>query len=176
MRLTPFIKFTLTSALSAFSIATLGFIFFAVARNVQESRNNLNTIVSNITSSEKDRDRIIHISDLLKDRAQDINRLTSLSVNRARPLQFIERIEEIGHVTNTILALSVDEAKGDANSLIFRATIDGTEASVRSALRLIEALPYQLAIENFSFQRDSGQQVSLKPPAHLTIAMRIKTQ
>lgn len=158
-------------------MATLGFVFVYISNNMHEARAELSKTVTEISLMEKDQIHLAYMSDLLKDRNADVVRLMALAVNRDRPLQFIERIEKIGHITNTVLALNIDEAKSTPESLMFHAIIDGTDTSIRNMLRLIEAFPYQITIENLSFQRELNQDTaSLKPDAHLKITMRVNAQ
>ncbi|MDP3769395.1 MAG: hypothetical protein Q8R40_00465 [bacterium] len=177
MRISPFTKFIVKSSLLLIAIALLGFTFMYLSNNVLKSRAELGNTVTQISSIEKNQARLVRTSDLLNKRSADIARLTALSVNRDRPLQFIERMEQIGRITNTVLSLNIDETKSTAESLMFRLVIDGTDTSVRKMLRLIEALPYQITIENLSFQKDINQDpASLKPGSHLNIVMKVKAQ
>ena len=177
MRISPFVTFIITGSVLLVIIAILGFIFIYISNNVSSTRNELGRTVTEISLMEENQTRLTRMSDLLQERKSDITRLTNLSVNRDRPLQFIERIEQIGHLTNTILSLNIDEARGTSESLMFRASIDGSETGVRNMLRLIEALPYQITIENMAFQREPNlDAASLKPNSHLNISMRVKAQ
>lgn len=177
MHLSHVTKFIIRSSLLLISLAVLGFAFIYISNNVRAARNELSKRVTEISLLEKNQTNLGRMSDLLQQRNTDIERLMTLAVNRDRPLQFIERTEQIGHITRTLLALSIDEARSTAESLVFRAIIDGNETSVRNMLRLIEALPYQITIENLSFQQEHGQDIaSSKPNAHLNITMRVNAQ
>ena len=170
-------RLIIISSILLISIVTLSFIFIYISNNVRRAYANLGKTVTEISLIEKNQINLGRISDLLAERHTDVRRLTALLVNRDRPLQFIERIEKIGHLTNTILALNIDETKSTPESLMFRVVIDGSEISVRNMLRLIEALPYRITIENLSFQRELNQDTSsLKPSSHLNITMKVNAQ
>ena len=87
----------------------------------------------------------------------------------------------MAHLTNTKIALAVSETKGSADSLSFSATLEGSEKSVRTMLALIQILPYQITIDNISFQQDipnaaDSTQGSTFSITRLILAMRVKTQ
>ena len=181
MRNAAFKKLIAASIVSLAGSAGLLFIFITASDNVQNHRKALATTVTKLTSGEKDFDRLNRISDLLKNRQSDIKRLQGIAVERARPLAFIETIEQIGHLTKVKVSLGVDEIKGSGDSLFFGATLEGTEKSVRTMLALINALPYQIAIESITFQRDIPGGVSnagsfFQPVTRIVLAMRVKTQ
>lgn len=176
MRFTPLYAFIVTSVVSAAAIGASGASFFIVSRNIQTSRDNLQEMAGEIMSMNADHSRILSLSELFKQRADDISRLNNLSVNKQRPLDFIERIESIAHITNSTLALGADEVKGDPTTLLFRVAADGNEIGLRNFIKLIEALPYQISIENVSFQRDMNTPVQGKPNAHLILALKVKAQ
>ena len=180
MRISPFKKLIAASAVSLAAIAGLLFVFVTISNNVRNYRATLATTVTKITSGEKDFDRLNKISDLLKNRQSDIQRIQSIAVDRARPLTFIETIEQIGHATNVNVSLGVNEIKGSSDSLFFGATLEGTKKSVRTMLALIQTLPYQITIESITFQQDIPRTPNAGSlPSSITrivLAMRVKTQ
>lgn len=180
MRISPFKKLIAASAVSPAAIAGLLFIFITISNNMRNYRATLATTVTEITSGEKDFDRLNKISDLLKNRKSDIGRLQGISIDRARPLTFIETIEQIGHATNVNVSLGVTELKGNSDSLFFGATLEGTEKSVRTMLALIQTLPYQITIESITFQQDISRTPNTgtlpQSITRIVLAMRVKTQ
>lgn len=182
MQLSPLQK--LIAALFA-SLAIVGgllFAFILVSRNVQSYRDTLGMTATSISSSEQNFNRLAKIQDLIKNRRSDIKRLENITINRKQPLQFIETIEKISHLTNTRVALAADEIKGNTESLLFRAAIEGNDKNVRTVLALIQSLPYQIKIDNLAFQRDvprtanKGGQPTTDTITRLTLAMKVKTQ
>lgn len=181
MRMSPLKKIIIISLVSSAAIAGLLFILIIISGNVQNYRDTLAATDAKIATGEKDFDRLAKISDLLKNRQADIGRLQAITIDRQRPLVFIEAIEQIAHVTNTKIALAVNETKASADSLSFGATLEGSEKNVRTMLALIQTLPYQITIDNISFQRDipntSGAgQGPLLPITRIILAIRVKTQ
>jgi len=172
-------RLILTSGIYTLIIGALGFAFWFISSNVQDYQNNLEQTVTTISSIKTDFERISQITDLLKTRAVDVNRLQQLGVDRKRPLQFIKTIEKIGHLTNAKITLSVSDAKATADSLFFGAIIEGSPQDIRTILALILSLPYQISIESLSFQRgDTGllSRGGTPPATRLTLTMKVKTQ
>ncbi len=181
MRISSLQKFIITSTLSFATIAVLLFLLTMVSHNVQNYRDTLTTTVNNIAADEKDFDRLTKISDVLKNRDSDIQRLGSIAVNRQRPLKFIETIEQMGHLTNTKISLGINETRGSMDFIFFGITIEGNKVNVRTMLALIQALPYQIAIENMSFQQGTAGtqnygESSSQSMTRLILTMRVKTQ
>jgi len=179
MRFSSAKRLIITSGIYTLTIGALGFGFWFISSNVQDYQTNLGQTVTKISSIETDFQRISKITDLLKTRSADIVRLQQLGVDRKRPLQFIETIEKIGHLTNTKIALSVTDAKSTSDSLFFGATIEGSQQDVRTMLALILSLPYQISMDSLSFQRaDTGTSQGSKSilPTRLVLTMKVKTQ
>ena len=157
------------------------FIFVALSNNVRTYRGTLTATAARISSGEKKMSYSMAISNLIKKRATDIQRIQRISVDPKRPLQFIEIIEQIGRATNVKILLTVDEKKDDAQELLFHATLRGNEKDVRAMFALVEQLPYRIKIVNISFQRDSPAglnktQDTLSTMTQLTLTIRVATQ
>jgi hypothetical protein len=181
MHLSPRKKFVISSIMLLILTAILIFAFITVSNNVHIYRAMLGTTAAKISSGEKEFNRIVKISDLIKDRAHDIQRIRQITIDSRRPLKFIETIEHIGRITNVKVALTVDEKRDEIQALIFHATLQGTEKDIRAMLALIQQLPYQIKIANISFQRDvsigvNQKQAILSTMTRLILTMRVATQ
>lgn len=179
MRRAPLFICIFTSIVSITAIVISGISFFVVSHNVKVSRNNLQDIAGKIILTNTDRIAVQDLSELFKQREIDINRLNNLSVNKNRPLNFIQHMEIIAHLTGSLLALRAEEVKSDPSVLLFHITADGNETGLRNLIKLIETLPYEISIDNFSFQRDPMLALggtNKKSTAHLLLTMKVKAQ
>lgn len=181
MGITPLKKFIITSIILLALIAGLSFAFVIISNNVRAYHDTLALTAAKISSGEKSFTHMITISDLMKNHAEDIGHIKHVAIDPRRPLPFIETIEKIGRTTNVKITLTVDEKKENTPSLLFHAILVGTENNVHTILALIQHLPYQIKIENFSFQRDvplifSSKQITSSTITHLILTMRVATQ
>lgn len=181
MHITPLKKIIIASVILLALITGLSFALIVISNNVHEYRNSLATTAAKISSNEKNFSRMVAISDLMKNHAQDIERIKNIAIDPHRPLLFIETIEQIGRSTDVKIALTVDEKKENTQSLLFHATLVGNQNNVHAMLALIQQLPYQIKIENFAFQRDvplnlSSRQTTLSSITRLILTMRVATQ
>ena len=168
-------KFIITSVITLAGISISLYAFIAASASLRDYRTTLTATITRIAVDEKDFNRLTKISDILKTRSSDIQRFQAIAVDRQRPLKFIETMEQIGHLTSTKVALSINQGGGDPAFLSFGATLEGTETNVHAMLGLIQALPYQISIENITFQRDISTN-SPQPIVHIVLVLRIATQ
>ena len=181
MQRTPRKKIVIASIILLVLIAGLVFVFVVASSNVRTYRETLAIITAQIASSEKKIAHMVTISNLMKNRTQDIQRIQHIAVDPKRPLQFIETIEQIGRATNVKIALTVNEKEDDVQALLFHATLEGNEKDVRAMLSLIQQLPYQIKISNILFKRDvpagsNPKQIVLSTMTRLILTLRVATQ
>lgn len=181
MQMSPRKKFIITSIMLITLISALVFAFVIISNNIRTYRNMLESSSAKISSGEKEFSHMVKISDVIKNRSQDIQRIQHIAIDPERPLRFIETIEQIGRITGVKVALTINEKQNDMQELLFRATLQGDEKNVRAMLALIEQLPYQINITHISFQRDipinfNPQQTVLPTMTRLLLTMRVATQ
>ncbi|GEM_PF-3489178 len=181
MKISPLKKVLFTFIASLAIIATLLFLFIVISNNVQQYHNTLETAVTNILLGEENFNHMKKIADLIKKRDRDIQRIAYIAIDHKRPLQFIETMEQISHISNVKITLTADETAGDSQSLIFRAALQGSKQGVRTMLAFIQQLPYQINIQNISFQQDTintagAVQTSSSAITQLLLTMKVKTQ
>lgn len=181
MQTTPLKKFIIASTVFLVLITGLVFMLVIASNNVRTYRDTLAIITAQLSSGEKKIAHMVTISNLMRNRAQDIQRIQHIAVDPKRPLQFIETIEQIGRAANVKMVLTVDEKKDDVQALLFHATLEGNEKDVRAMLALIQQLPYQIKIANILFKRDvsagsNPKQVILSTITRLILTMRVATQ
>jgi len=177
MKKSPLTKLIITTVTLCAFIGALGFSLFKTSQHIKDSRSALGRIETKTITTEQERNRIASTDDVLKEQQDNISRLERKAINRQRPLEFIERIEQIGHRTNNLIALNVEESRSNPESLFFRLSIDGTEQNVRNMLSLVEALPFPLNIEGLTFQRGGILERSATfASTHMVIEMKVRAQ
>ncbi len=173
-------KFISASIILVTLIAALVCAFVIISNNIYAYRSMLESSADKISSGEKEFSHMVRISNVIKNRSQDIKRIRYIAIDAERPLRFIETIEQIGRITDVEVALTVNEKKNDVRELLFQTTLQGNEKDVRAMLALIEELPYQINITHISFQRDipihfNRQQSVLSTMTRLLLTMRVAT-
>lgn len=181
MQMSPRRKFIITSIILITLIAALASAFVVTSNNIYAYRNMLESSAAKISLGEREFSRMVKISDVIKSRSQDIQRIRHIAIDPDRPLRFIETIEQIGRITGVKVVLTINEKKDDVQELLFHAILQGNEKDVRAMLALIEQLPYQINITHISFQRNiplnfNPQQTVLPTMTRLLLTMRVATQ
>ncbi len=162
--------------IAAATIAGMLFLFFTISGNVERYGQTVEDARAQIISGEKNFDHVAKIADLIKSRKSDISHIRNIMIDRARPLVFIETMERISHLTNTKIVLSIDEKKGGNDALFFSVAIEGNQQNVRTMIALMMNLPYDIAIDTMTFQREALIQQLLQGATRVLFTMRVKAQ
>ena len=95
------------------------------------------------------------LSDVNKATEQDRTKLANYFISEDRVLDFITSIENLEKISSTTVVLS--SLSNDNTSSRIRVSIDikGGWSNVKSALALIENLPYSINIDNINLSSDS---------------------
>ncbi len=144
--------FFVTVALSCVSLSASAYWFAGLASSVLDYRTTLQKLDEQISALEEKRLRARRIEALLQGRAADLARVKTSFVER-RPVLLIEEIERIADHTKNTLALEIIESEPLLHDVGLRLIIEGTEASVRTMLELVELLPYQVSVDDLAFER-----------------------
>lgn len=153
MRFTSKQKLFVTAAVSLLAVGFLGGAFWKLSGIIENSDARLQNIESKIFSFEEERTLARTAEGVIKARRDDIGRINGFFVDRERPIEFIESLERIAKETRNKMALDFDEGRSKEERLFFRITAEGEEKNVRKFLRLLEFMPYEIRIEDLSFQR-----------------------
>lgn len=156
MNLPPLYKCVLAIMLSVMLVGGLAYLFVWISKDVERARFALKEKESIIAAIESDHKRSLATEDLLEAHAGDIARMKGFIVNRRAPVRFIERLEDLARMTKNSISLLAEEGRNNEDTLFFRITFDGTETSVRNILRIIDAMPYDIAIESVSYENGSS--------------------
>ena len=133
-------------------IGVFGWIFITL----QNSEASLGELLSGILSEQEGRISLQRAGRLMEDKKDDIQRVDNFLVARANPVNFIESLEDLARQTQNKIVIDLDEAKSQANKhLVFRLTVDGTQKSALKYSELLEFLPYQISVQELSFQKIS---------------------
>ena len=126
------------------------------------------------------------LAGLFRDRQEDFNQLSQFFVDRQQPVDFIEKLENLGREIGVSPTLLADEGRSKKDSLFFQISAEGSESSLRHFLRALELLPYDLTIQEFSFERNSGANQSQTSgntslsrgtnSAELRVSIQVKTR
>lgn len=169
-------KFTLTLIISVVLVGALFWFYAYMTSSVRQAGSNLAEIEAEITSLEEERKQARIVERILEKRGEDIARVNAFLVSRERPIQFIEELEGLAKATGNLMALAVDSPAGGGGDLLFRITLDGTEAGVSKYLKLFELLPYDIRIEDFSFQKITEGDKPAGTDTRLTLQIGVKAR
>jgi len=109
----------------------------------------------------------------------DIRRIEEVFVDRARPVAFIEAIEELASKTGNAIAIEVNEPGSEKRALSFRITLEGERDNLLTYIRLLENLPYKIETTEMFFQKDVADFASVpkpRPPARLLLSFLVRTK
>ena len=177
-------RFVLMGALLGIVILACGAGYWWMYTGIGRFSGSVDALAEKISSHDQDRIRANHIGATLKQREQEIARIRGLSVSRTQPINFIEDLEAIGRATGSTVKVTANEAIDGADVLIFHIASDGSSSNFRRMVRLIELMPYKVAIDDVSYQsggRESSGSGLLAVPgegssrATITVTLRVKT-
>ncbi len=92
---------------------------------------------------------------MLETRRADLEKLRMFFADKDRPIAFIEAIEELARRTGTTATLTIAEGVNTSDAVPFKMIIEGREDRALAMLKLVELMPYQIAITDLSFQRST---------------------
>lgn len=178
----------LIASIVADAILVLIFIitFWWFIANIGAAKTRLNEIKSNIKNAENDQKNAHQTETLLKSETERLERINQILIKHSNPLPFIENLEKLAKETKNNLSLDIEEGSSQADELVFRITIQGSEKSALQYLKLLELLPYGTQIKEVVFDRlnvsseaatiSAGKKNLTAPPtARLVLLIKIKT-
>ena len=145
------------------SLTILVFWGWVLARLLQQVKNTnitLRELEEKVGELETRRKMAGDMQILFQDRAEDFSKIKSFSVNKERPVVFIEDLEDIARKTLNRIGINFDEGKSKDKNIYFRLMVDGSEDSLLKYLKLLELLPYKIKVEEVSFQKLTSSEFS----------------
>lgn len=174
-------KFWVTAAAAGLLVAALGGTLFSLSSAVQRANAMLDSLEEKLRTVEDERASARLLKKILAVNEKELQKLRGFFVERERPVEFIEYLEEVARQSRNSLILDVTESE-PGQPLTFRLTVDGSERSVAKYLALLESMRYRLEIKEFSFQRlDSTsrsrerEQAAIVPTARLMAVIEVGT-
>ena len=165
-------KFAVTVFFCLLFAAGAGWIYLSMASAVRRADSDLAAVRTSIAALEQERRQARGFDRIIEERGGDLQRVEAFFVDRERPLEFIERLENLAKAAKSQIALEA-EGPDSPGRLVFRVTLDGFEANIIAFLKLFELLPYEIQVEEFTLEKILGAKES---DTRLTaqIAVRIK--
>ena len=176
MKSGPKKKFIITIAISAALVGVFFWFYVYIASAVGQATSKLSEIEAQIIELEGERKQTRSLERILEDRGRDLERINAFFVDRERPIKFIEELENLAKTTGNLIALGVDNPTSSGQDLPFRITLDGSEASVSKYLKLFELLPYDIRIEDFSYQKITEGDKPAGVDTRLTLQIIVRTR
>lgn len=155
MKLTPLQKLIYASTFSLLTLVGGVSGLWLLSRSVTRTQDSIQRIRSEILMLEEERKFARVVQSFLDKRGDDIAGLDKIFIDRERPVEFIETLENLARTTGNRLTIEFNEGVSTKTILSFRLTIEGAESSTKKYLELLELLPYIIKIENLSFQKYS---------------------
>lgn len=157
MRSIPLQKLIIVSVAFSLMISALMGLFSWFSWNINRSEVLIRNIKSKLIALEEERKFARTARAFLKEREPDLKRIDQFAIDRERPVEFIEALENLARKTSNTLALEFDEGRSTAKHLSFRMTLQGEEENAHRYLKLLELLPYFIRIEELRVRRTVRQ-------------------
>lgn len=157
-------KFFLTIAVATAGMGFFGWMMGWLLIQINEVGVTLRGVAEKMAKLEVERKTARGAHVFLKERAEDLAKINNFFVDRERPVEFIENLEEIAKKTKNQIVIDFDEGRSKERNLFFRLVVDGSEASIRKYLKLLELMPYKIKVGDLTFQKISV----LEQPAFLS--------
>lgn len=158
MKLSSKQKLILTSGISFAVTVALAWGFLYLAYGVISARSSVGTVMERIAKVETDIAQANTFKDILEDRSDDIEHIEKLFVDRERPVELIERLENIATSTRVVLLIDLGAQSSDEEFLDLRLTLEGSNQGLLKYLSLLELLPYEIKIGEIAFQQSGSEQ------------------
>ena len=155
------------------ALASVGAFVLLNAR-IQDAHTDLGDIAGEIITREEARKNARILAAVLVEKQSDIARVQSFFVDRNRPVEFIEALEHMAVETQVTLALSIDEASTRTDLLVFRLSVDGEAAAVRTYLGLLETMPYAVRVAAFQYHSDDSGEAKAGAHASLSVLLEVE--
>lgn len=94
---------------------------------------------------------------LLRERQDDIARITAIFADRQSPVAFIEAIERAASQTGSMVVVDIDEGTSTEISLRFRLSLEGREQGLLNFVRVLELMPAKVAIRDLTYQKGAAE-------------------
>ncbi|MBI2053396.1 MAG: hypothetical protein HYT41_01460 [Candidatus Sungbacteria bacterium] len=152
IHLSPRIRLIMVSMFSAALIGGAGFAFWRMARSILAGGAVAQELHAKIDGFERNRIEAKDVEKVLTERAADYMSVREFYVDAKQPVTFLKDLEAIARATGTKLAIDLEGVGSDAQHLLLRLSLEGSEKQLLSYVRLLERMPYYLEITEVSYQ------------------------
>lgn len=152
MRFSSSQKFFAVLALTLGVALAFGWIFLSLSSVVEGADGVLGDLEENLLTLEEERASARHLKRVLEEKEEDLAQIRAFFIDRKQPVEFIEYLEGVARATGNTIALDVTES-GPGEPLLFRLTIEGKERDATRYVSLLGSMPYEIRIQDLSFQR-----------------------
>lgn len=173
--LTPFQKLIASLIFYLALVIASGGLFFWLNLRVQGSAAERERIETEIASLEEDRRRARQAELVFEEKKAELERLKNVFISPEKPVEFIEGLEKIARGTGNSISLDLVSEKLVGGAFSFRISVEGTEESTAKYLSLLELMPYEIAIEEFTLQRTRAAPGGREKEARLSVVINVKT-
>jgi hypothetical protein len=177
MRQNPFSKLIFASVLGILAVGVLSWFFWRASLDVLSSVDTLFFIESRIATLENDRKIVLASADTLARHAPDLEIIGLFLIDRERPVEFIESLENLAKSTGSEIAIDVVPLeKGTLLDVLrFRLTVEGERGKVLKYLKLLEFMPYEISVEDLAYQSGIPGEETGPTETRLIISIKVKT-
>lgn len=153
-----FNKAVFAALILVFFLAGTIFVFGRLIFGVLAADSNISDLRSQIALLEEERARARKVGSFLDEREEEVGRIVGFLVSEDRPINFVEKLEDMARRTNNkmLLDLSGDLNKKGGDVIAFRMTLEGSSKSVFDYLKLLELLPHLINIESVVWEKSEG--------------------
>lgn len=141
-----------------------GFIFWRLVDNVSRVQGELNDLEREIAQREQGRTSLKSMSGIITTRQSDLDRISNFLIDHSQPVYFVEQLEALAKDTHNIFTIDIDEGKSSDQNTFFRLTVEGTESSAFTYLKLLELMPYRIEVQEIILQSISPDEAARSAP------------
>lgn len=178
MKLSSRKKIILVIFSAAVGASFAGYLFGWLALHTKSITAALEATEAKLALLEYERKTVRQIEKHLDEKKPLVARFRTILVDHARPISFLDSLTELGKITGNKIVLDYAEQESDAESLVFRLTVEGASVSAAKYLKLLELMPYALAVEQMNWQSITTQQKSSEQIAdtRMLLTIRVKSK
>lgn len=170
-------KLSAVSAAAGIALALAGWGFWRGVWEIRQGELRQAYILQRIADLSDERRRARVSEGLLRERQDDLRRISAFFAPRKSPIAFIEAAESAAARTGTVIVLDADEKASSDTALRFRVTIQGTADHLLDFVRVLELLPYPIDIRDMVFQNIPADSVlsaaDKTPSARLLLSLDV---
>lgn len=157
-------KLAAVSGAACVALALAAGVFWLAVDEIRQGERRQAYIQQRVEDLADERRRTRVSEGLLRDRQEDIRRISAFFAPRKSPIAFIEAAEGAAARTGNTIVLDADETASTETALRFRVTVQGGADHLLDFVRVLELLPYPIDIRDMVFQ-NASQNASGAVPA-----------